>query len=422
MLGNTQEPGITSTVDSAPTVSSGDDSPGTPVIVGGADLTNGSAAANEVVGISRAGQARNQFGSSSRLTQSVIQALGQGASPVLAVATEATQVTDDIGGLGSQTGTLSAPCREDTSEFTVDVDGSTKTVSLVHEPVGSLTVPTGEIYVNPATKNFKLDAAPSTSGSIEFEALDYTAALDAVATYDGDVDFVGALKEDPTTVNYLSTTVQNMASEYQLSLGIAALEPHVDIGSFTNPFDTSRMQLFVPGRLASGASMVGAFIGMRAAIGLDTTAINQRLSLNERPLRSLSLTERGELSDKFVTPLATLGTSARVTDDLTTVSDQNSEEANYRYGFTRLAVDFLIETAVAIEEPFVGEYNKPGIMEVFADLLGKEARPLNESNVIYDQEVDVALVSPTEIKVTLQAEAAQPIRFIDNEFIIGDGL
>jgi hypothetical protein len=159
---------------------------------------------------------------------------------------------------------------------------------------------------------------------------------------------------------------------------------------------------------------------MRSAAGLDTTAINQRLTLRSPLRQSYDETERSTLIDKNVTPLEKIGTSARVADDLTTVSDDNAEEANYKYGFTRLAVDFLVSTSHDLEEPFVGKFNSSGVMGVFQKLLNKEARPLNQSNVIYDHDVKVTMLSPTRAKVVFQADVAEPIRFIENEFIIGN--
>ena len=90
--------------------------------------------------------------------------------------------------------------------------------------------------------------------------------------------------------------------------------------------------------------------------------------------------------------------------------------------FPRLAVDFIIETVQTIEKPFVGKFNSPGAIEQLQDLLNKETRTLQESNVVYEYEANVTMVSPTKAKVTFRADVAEPIRFIENEFVIGQNL
>lgn len=421
MLGNQQEPGITSSVTSAPTLTSGTPSAGTPVIVGGADLTNGTANADEIHGVGSAARTRELFGreENSRLSRQVLNALGEGAQPVLAIAAGESTTTQDLSGLSSTSGTLDSEIREDLEDITVTVDGTDKTPSFVYEDPSTLTPSTDEVYINPATRQFELDVAPSSSGSFEYTALNYTSALDALATYNGDVDFYGVLKESSEVVSYMLNVAEQRANEYLLGLAVAGVEPNVDTSGFTNSYDTSRLQLIAPGRLQNGESIIGNFVGMRANIGITTTAINQRLSLRDRPMQTLNLTQRGELIDSFVTPMETIGNSARVADDLTTVSDSNTEEQGYKYGFSRLATDFVIGVTHDLEQPFIGKFNTSiGVLE---DLLNKGARPIQQSNVVTDYDVSVSLISPDTAKVYFQANVADPIRFIDNDFTIGNG-
>lgn len=420
MLGNQQEPGITSSVESAPTLASGSPSPGTAMLVGGAELSGNDANANEVHAIATANRARQLFGSveNSRLTKEVVDALGQGANPVLAVAPSVSTTSKDLSSLGSQEGSLANPPREDIDSITVDVDGDTKTVSLVYDEVSGMSPSSGEVYLNPVTQNFKLDSAPSSSGSFEYDALDYTSALDVVRGYEGNVDFLAALKETASVTTEVHDAINERANNHRLGMALAAVEPYADPTSWTNPFDSSRIQLFAPGRLEDGSSIMGELAGMRADLGLETTPINQHVNLDGRPLRSLSLTQRGDFIDKYVTPLETKGDSVRVADDLTTVSDTNSEEQNMRYGFSRLASDFVIDVTHDLEQPFIGKFNKS--VGVLQDLLNKNARPLNQSEVVYEHNVNVELVSPDTARVYFQADVAEPIRFIENEFTIGN--
>jgi hypothetical protein len=167
---------------------------------------------------------------------------------------------------------------------------------------------------------------------------------------------------------------------------------------------------------------MGGVAGVRSRIGINTTLINQRVNLSARPVQSLDLTTRGNLIDDYVTPMKTIGKSGQFKDDLTTVSDDNTTEKGFRYGFSRLVVDFLIESTHKYEEGSVGGFNSPGEAERIQDLLTSDARLLEESAVIYDYSVNVEFDSPTKMSVEILADVAEPIRFIENKFTIGEQL
>jgi len=422
MIGNPNEPGVTANVDSAPSVSADGPSAGTPLIVGSADLTDGLANPNEVYSVEDSVQAQNLFGKSSRLTQNVLDARGRGAGVVLAVAPAETTVTQDISGLGSTSGVIDTPAKEGVDEITVTVDNTEKTVEYYLTDVANESVEADHVYINPTDDSFELDAAPSTSGTIEYTELDYSAALNAAETYTGEVDFVTTLKERSSITTELLSTANSMESEYQFVLAVAGLRAPVDADAFTNSYDTSRLQLLAGVRTVEFGSVLGAYVGLRAELGLTATPINQRIPLRSRPAQGLGKTDRATLIEKSVTPLDRIGESVRVADDLTTVSDDNSEESNYRYGFSRLAVDFLLETVNDLERPFVGKFNSPGVIGQLEDLLNEGARPLNNSNIIYEHDATVTMIDPTTARVTFQADVAEPIRFIQNDFVIGNNL
>jgi len=422
MIGNPNEPGVTSTVKSAPSVNGSGNSPGTPLIVGSADLDNGTADAAEVYSVGDSAEAQSLFGEDSRLTRNIVDAQIQGASPVLAVAPPETTVTQDISGISSTDGSIDTPAKEGVDEISVTIDSTTKTVEYYLEDVSAKTVETDYVYVNPTDDSFKLDAVPSNSGTIEYTELDYDEALNAVEEYTGAVDFVTTLKERSGVTTSGLGSVTTMADSKQLALYVASLPSPVDADALTVSYDDSRIQLWTPGRTADFGSTLGAFIGMRANIGLTTTPINQRLSLRDRPSQGFDSTDRATLINKNVTPGERIGESVRVADDLNTVSDSNSEEANIQYGFTRLVVDFLIDTVDQLEQPFVGKFNAPGVVDQLSDLLNKEARPLSSSNVIYSYNAKVEMIDLTAARVTFNADVAEPIRFIENEFVLGNDL
>lgn len=102
--------------------------------------------------------------------------------------------------------------------------------------------------------------------------------------------------------------------------------------------------------------------------------------------------------------------------------ESNSTEQNYRWGFTRLVVDFLAETIHLLEEPYIGKFNSPRAIGQLKNMLNKNARPLEESNVIYSYSADITMIDPTTARVVFQSDVAEPIWNIKNEIIIGNDL
>ena len=422
MIGQDTEPGIVSTVDSATSLSAADSAPGTPLLVGGADLTNGTADAAEVYAVTSSRNAREWFGpeESSHLTRNVLDALGNGGIPVYAVAAPESSESFDLTTLTSTEGTLSEPLQENADSVSVTIDSSEQDVRLVLDSIENVTPSAGEVLVNRDSGNFEVDEVPSSSGTLEYTGLDYSAALDSVVQFEGEFDFLGSLKTSQLT--QVNSTINQLTTEETLVLGLGAAAPMVDSQTFTNEYDTSRLQLVAPGRTETGDSLVGAVAGKRSQIGINTTLINQRLNLPARPAQSLSRTERGQLIDQYVTPLKTLGASAQVKDDVTTVSEDNTQEAGYRYGFTRLVVDQLIEQTHDIQNGTVGRFNEDGEANRIQNRLNEESRGLADSAVIYELNVDVTFESPTRLGVSVRADVAEPIRFIENDFTIGGDL
>lgn len=427
MIGNDIEPGINSTVSSAPTLSSSGLSAGTPVLVGPADLgegqSQGEAEVGEIYGVTDSPQARSMFGDS-HLTDNVIDALGQGAYPVLALVPPTQSASMDISGETSRVIDIENAVSLDHG-MTVTLNGTElETQTSVEELTTDTDVGSGEVIINPAREEVLLPSAPTSDSTISYTEVDYQQGLQPILDYEGDIDFIGLLTANESAVSSLLGFLEQMAAREKLAMGFASMPTPVDESSdIVLPVDSSRIQLIEPGYKESGYSAVGAFVGMRADVGLQTTAINQSLNLTERlaiPLDSIS--DREALINANVTPLKGLGQVARVVDDLTTVSESNTEEQNFRYGFTRLAVDFVIDQLHGMEQPFVGKFNSPGAIGQLSDLLNEQARPLKESNVVYSFSADVQLVTPLRVKVVFQADVAEPIRNITNEVVIGNDL
>lgn len=427
--GTTLEPGITTNVSSANTVSTDGASRSDVGIVGQADLgtgvDQGEADPNTVYQVTRSTEARRYFGDDSLLTRAVSDALNEGAYPVYATATDEVAVTgEDLSGLSSTSGTLAdAPVVEDASTIDFVIDGTSKTTELVYEDPSNLSPGADEVYVNPVTGDFELDAvgsdADTTNDTVDYVHEDYAAGNAALAGQAGRIiDFFVPLSENLDARNDALATVDAMAQEYNFALAIVGAGISVDPATYTNDFDDSRVQSLYPSRTTSGASILGAYAGKRASIGISTTPINKTLN-RSMEVESLTQEERGDLIQSYVVPLDQTASGPRISDDVNTVSDDNTEEANIRFGFSRLVVDFVLKTVHQNETPFVGKLNSPEIRNTLQGLINSELKPLMRSNAILDYSVQVRKIDATTASVELGVETAKPLRFIQNEIAIG---
>ena len=428
--GTTLEPGIVTDVSSAGTISTDGASPSDVGIVGQADLGNGvdegSADPNEVYLVTRSSDARNWFGRGSLLTEAVTDALNEGAFPVYAVAAETEEVeNEDISDLTSTSGTLDeAPVKEDGEYIDIQIDGEPLDVTVVYDDPHAHSPDAGEAYVNPVTGDFEVDSAPSdeddTNDTATYPSFDYESGHEALASEAGEaVDFFVTLSENLNVKTDAQVTVGNMAEEYNFALAVVGAGTRVDPLEYENDFDDSRVQVLYPTRDAEGYSTLGSYAGKRAALGITTTPINKRLDAQKDLSVSLNKAERGELIDSRVVPLAEESSGARIADDVNSVSDDNSEEANIRFGFSRLVIDAVVSTVHENERPFIGRLNSRAVRNTLEGLLTSQLKPLERSNAILDYNVSVRAVDATTASVELGVETAKPLRFIENEIAVG---
>ncbi|QIR31186.1 tail sheath [Halorubrum virus Serpecor1] len=423
--GNTIEPGIVTNVNSALAVTSSGGAPADVGLVGQADLDAGTAQTNAVYQVTRATKAREWFGEDSPLTRNVLDALTEGAYPVYAVAVDLVDVTgEDLSGLSSNNGTLAeGPVSEDASDVVFTIDGVALDTVLVYDDVSEMTPGAGEVYVNPATRAFSIDpdATVGNAGdSVDYATADYDAGHAALVDgAGGAVDFFVPLTEDVSVTEDAQASVNAMAGEYNLALAIVGAVPGLDPSEYDNSFDDSRVQVVYPARDAEGYSTLGAYAGLRAKLGITTTPINKRLSSVKSLGVSLNKAQRGELIDERVVPLADESEGARIADDVNSVSDQNSEEAGIRFGFTRLVMDYVITTIRVNEQPFIGRLNSRAVRASLEGLLSNQLNTLKRSNAIVDYRVSVSRVDATAAAVEIQVKTAKPLRFIENTVTIG---
>jgi hypothetical protein len=424
--GSTSEPGITTDVESALTISTSGEAPTDVGLVGQADLTVGTANPNEVYQITRASKAREYFGEESLLANAVVDALDMGAYPVYAVATVENEVTgEDLSGLTSTSGSFTnAPVIESAADISVLIDGTEKTVNVTYDDPAAMTPNTDEVYVNPVEASFELDTAPSdtdeTNDTASYTWYDYEGAIDALAADAGEViDFLVPISENASVTAYAQSTLATMAGEYNFALGLVGAGTYIDTQSYENAFDDSRMQVVYPTRNASGHSVLGSYAGLRASLGIRTTPINKTLDNQKELAESLNKAQRGSLIDARVVPLADEAAGARVADDVNSVSNDNTEEAGIRYGFSRLVFDFAITTVRINEKPFIGRLNSPAVRNALEGLLNNQLKPLTRSNAIISFSAEVFEVDATTASVELQIDAAEPLRFIENTVTVG---
>jgi hypothetical protein len=425
--GNTIEPGVVTNVTSASAVSTSGGSPSDAALVGQADFSNGTGNAGDVYQITSGPTARDTFGAESPLAKGVIDALEEGAYPVYAVGATSTSVTaEDLSTLTSSSGTLAeGVVSEDAEEITFTIDSTTMTTVVTFDDPSNADVGAGEVYVNPATREFEIDpdaTIGNTGDSVDYEVYDYSGAIDSIEVDAGSaVDFVTPLSEDDAATTYAQTTVGTMADEYDFAMALVGAGPYIsDPSTYTSGYDDSRVQAVYPSRNADGESTLGSYAGRRASIGISTTPINQNLATQKKLSEKVNLAERGSLIDARVVPLAQESAGARIADDVNTVSDDNSEEANIRYGFSRLVVDAVLETVRANEQPFIGRLNAYPVRKAFEGLVRQQLRPLSRSNAVLDYTVRVQKVDATTARLELSVDTAEPIRFIKNDVSVGN--
>lgn len=422
--GTKTEPGIVTNVDSALSVTASGEAPADVGIIGQADLSVGTADPNAVYRVTRASDARTYFGDDSFLTDAVLDALQHGAYPVYAVATEMVSGTEDLSSISSYSGTLNEDALSENPEDTTFTINGTD-LATVHEygDVSALTPDAGEVLLDPTTGDYHIDGEATVGNSsdqVAFTSADYASALSAMREgASGAIDFLVPLNEADSVTNDAQGTLSTMEQNYNFALGIFGAAAGLDPANYTSPYDDSRVQLIYPTRQADGSSVLGAYAGLRASLGIQTTPINKRLSLGGDLIEDLTLQERGDLIDARVTPLAPRNSGARVADDVNTVSDDNSEEAAIRYGFDRLVMDYVINTIRLNEQPFIGRLNSESTRSALEGLLSNQLKTMTRSNAIQDFDVRVTKIDATTAAVDVSIKTASPLRFIENTVTIG---
>lgn len=419
-IGNTILPGVQTDVESANSTGVNVGAPGQVGLVGQADLANGTASANEVKQVRTPVSARKLFGAGSLLAENVVDALAEGAYPVYAVATTETAVTgEDLSGLSSTSGTLAnAPVVEDADEVSFTIDGVAKTTVKTYDDPHSLSPGTDEAYYNPTSGDFELDAAPgdtdSTNDTVDYTHFDYDTATDALISAKGEtLDLLGVVNENRAAVDYAHSAVGTAVNQYEFMVAVAGAASRIaDTGTYTNTYDSSRIQLLYPGRDADDMPVIGAYLGLRARLGIDNSPMFKRLSTAKDLAETMSKADQENLLAEYVVPLADESRGARVVEDVTTVSDNNSDESAMRQVLHRLIIDYVTEVVHLNSERYIGELHTTSARNSLRSNITSELNGLLDTNAITAFTITVEEVDAMTASVDVGIDTIDPLRNI----------
>lgn len=445
-IGSDTQPGTILNIESATSVGANIGAPGVPLLVGQADLDNGSASANTAKRITRPKQARTEFGSpdNSLLTQAIQDALVDGAYPVYAIAPAEVDVTaEDLSGNTGQDGTLAnTPVLEREDDVTFTINSTTKTTVFYWQGDPANATPgTDEVYVNPVTGEFRADEVMGNTGDeVDYGHADYTNTFDEVTqatAFDGQyvrevADFLVALNENDTIVTDVKDKSESMEGNGWFNIALAgAGSPYIDDGGtstdelddgYSNSYDTSRLQLIHPSRARDGQTLLGGYAGVRAEAGIDRSPIFNRISTHVDLLDNLTDSQMNHLISENVNPIEERSGGAKIIEDITTVTASNTDEQAWQTGFARLVTDFVAETVDVESEPFIGDFNRQPVLNALRGKVESELKALLETATIEAFSLVVESVDNQTAAVDVGINTSDALRNIDITVSAGEVL
>lgn len=438
-IGNDTLPGTILEIESARSSGINIGAPGTPVFIGQAYLSasngSGSASAAEAEEIRRPNRAAALFGDrvDSQLTRAVQDALVEGAYPVYAIAaTPNEHSSEDLSsGSGQSLSVANAPVLQVEDEIDITINSTSKDVSFYTDGDPSNASPEAdEVLLNPVTGNAYADEAVGNAGDeISYWSLDYADALDEITDAETQtgfvreiVDFVGITDENGDVIDSLETEVDDMESNGYLASGVSGTAGgYVDdagtttdeTNSYSDSYDNSRVKLINPSRDGDGNTAIGSYVGELSRVGIDSTPIFNRLSTQTQLQTNLTTAQQENLVLAKVNPLKESSSGARIIEDVTTVADDNTDEAAWQQGISRLVTDFVAETIDERSEPYVGEFNNQHVRNAFRAAVSSELEALYEANAIEDYSLVVEEIDNVTAAVDVGIDTADPLRNIE---------
>jgi hypothetical protein len=443
-IGDDTLPGNILTVESAPATGTSLSAPATPVILGQADLAAGSASADTAYRVTRPKRAQELFGRAedSQLTIAVQSALTEGAYPVYAIAPATTAVTaEDLSGVSSTSTTLSnAPVLEDPDDVTFTINSTTKTTVFYYEGDPENATPgTDEVLVNPQTGKVNADESMGNTGDeVDYTYVDYANTFDEVtnATVNGGddhlrevVDFMGIVDEKDTVVTSAKDKAESMEGNgwFVISVGGAG-EPYIDdqqtstdeTSSYSDNYDTSRLQLIHPTRDADGDTLLGSYLGLRCRLGINRSPLFKQLGSVQNLIINLDEDQKKNLVNANVNPIDEASGGAKVVEDLTTVADDNLDEIAWQRGFARLVTDFTSDEIDVATQPFIGEFNRHYVQNTIEARVQSILNALLQSNAIEGFTLVVEEVDSLTLALDIGINTSDVLRNIEITISAGE--
>jgi len=442
-IGSDAQPGVILEIESAVSVGTDVGAPGLPIIIGQADLDNGNADPDTARRITRPSVARRLFGDAdnSVLTQAINDALVDGAYPVYSIAPPEVSVSgEDLSGVSGQTTTLAnAPVIERASDITFTVNSTQKDTVLYYSGDPDNATPgTDEVYVNPVTGKAKADESFGNTGdSVDYEYADYSNTFEEItdAAAFGDTyirelaDFIALTNENSSVISDAVSKSESMEQNGWFNIVLAgAGSPYIDdhetstdeVASYTDSYDTSRLQLINPSRARNGETLIGGYVGDRSDAGITRSPVFDRISTHTDLLTNLRDGQIETLISENVIPIEERSSGARIVEDVTTVVDDNTDEAAWRSGFARLVTDYVAEVAEAEAEPFIGEFNNRAVRNALRGKIEGELGDLLDSRVINAYSLGVSAIDDNTAAVDIGIDTADALKNIEATVAAGD--
>lgn len=407
-------PGIVTEVESLPAINVGGLSTANALLVGHGDLSDSEAEPNEPYTVTRGSQVTEYFGRDNPISDSIQDALSEGALPVYAVVTDEIENTQEV---NSTSGTFDyAPVSEDPEDYDIE----NYDVEIVLEDPDNYTEE-GVMTVNPVSGEYSFEETPDET-EVEYVSYDYDSALEAVEDETPDeIDYVYVLSESEDVADRLEDAIDVLEQYKNFVIGGVGLSGVVNEASEVEaPFDNSRMQVFYPSRNEDGDSIMGAIGGKKASLGINGSTMNKRLSTHDRLYERIDEDDKIHLVGETVVPVASESRGAVLIDDPTCVDEDNAEEANMADGYSRLVVDRVTELVHDTERPYIGKLNKPRVRGSLQASIRTGLAFLEEQDAIQDYSVRVYANDAMSAHVDVGVETTKPLRNIYNTISVGD--
>jgi hypothetical protein len=242
-------------------------------------------------------------------------------------------------------------------------------------------------------------------------------------------DFVALVDENADARDSLRDKTVSMGSNGWRVIGLAgAGSPWIDdlgtgtdeVSSYSDSYDTSRLQLYAPTRDADGNSIMGGIAGFRSALGIDAPAFSKKLRTANALQLNLSQSQIEALINNNVNPIEEGRGAAEVVEDLTTVTDSNSTESSWTTGFARLVTDFTVEEIQETADPFFGEFNNNGVQNLIEGRVASVLKQLLESRAIDAFSLVLEEVDDVTLAVDVGIDTGDGLRNIELTVTTGD--